>query len=468
MKCIKRDYCLMILLLVLLLSGCAGVTAVKETDPTILQLQEAIKQNPNDPKKRMELAQANLGKYIKRRQHRYLDRSIEEAREAVRLKPELADAHGLLSSVLMLKAIKSFDKELIDESKREYKEALRINPEWEKFDPPHLVAAAAYFAKSLKEKNKEYVDRAIKEVKEVIRLNPNYAPAHKMLGAIYYSQAKNELALLELKEAVRLNPSDPWARRGLAEVYSDQEKYDLALSELKEVVRLAPDDPNAHKSLGRIYTNKVHSGPENWDDEAIEKGIKAFKKIIRLTPEDAYAHRKLSYLYEHKGLYDLQIFEAKEALRLKKSAQNHRTLGSAYENKGDYDRALKEHHEALRLEPDYQYAHANVAYVYFLQNRFKDAVRTFKKHTKLADSPGTYPILDYYLSLKSLGKDIEAQEILKDYVRDFKGEAWELHLLGFHQGNLSESELVSKAKNKCERCEAHCYVGYQYLLKGDK
>ena len=38
----------------------------------------------------------------------------------------------------------------------------------------------------------------------------------------------------------------------------------------------------------------------------------------------------------------------------------------------------------------------------------------------------------------------------------------------YHQGKLSETELIDRAKNKGEECEAYFYIGYHYLLKGDK
>jgi len=473
MKWEKRNCLLISIPIALFLSGCAGVTPVKETDPTVLRLEEVVKQNPNDPQKRVELAAVYLGKYLQKKEKRYIDGALEEAREAIRLKPDLGRAHAQLSWILMIKATESHDEGLIYESKREYEEALRINPELadsERVHPPHLGAAMIYLSKS--RKDKKYVDRAIKELKEGIRLKPNSAPTHHLLGQIYYIQEKNELALLELKEALRLNPDDPETHKALAKVYIGQGKNELAISELKEAARLNPDDPETHKALGGIYEEKVYSGEKGWDDEAIELAIKEFKEVIRLTPEDAYAHRTLGWLYRHKELFDLNVFEAKEALRLKKSATNYRALGDAYLWKGDYDKAIKEFREALRLKPDFAEIHTYIAYTYFLEGRFEDAIEEFEKYFGSLESPygdiNSYRIIWQNLSLKHIGKNAEAKKLIEDFATGYKGEGWELDVFRYHQGKLTESELISRPRHKGDRCEAYFYIGYQHLLKGDK
>ncbi|NIO19200.1 MAG: tetratricopeptide repeat protein [Candidatus Aenigmarchaeota archaeon] len=466
MNWMKRNYWLVSIFIVLSLSGCAGVPVVKETDPTVLRSEEAVKQNPNDPQRRVELARVYLGKYQQGKQKRYLDGAIEETREAVRLRPDFIDANQLLVGVLMLKAMEGHDEGLIDEAKREYEEALKINPELarsEGFDPPHLGAAILYLNKS--KKDKRYIDRAIKEVKEGIRVNPNSASAHHLLGVIYHSQGKKELALLELKEAVRLNPNDPEIHKGLAGVYYDQGKKELVLSELKEAARLNPDDPETHKLLGDLY------GESYWDDKAVEQGIKEYKEVIRLTPEDALAHKRLADCYRRKGLYDLEIFEAKEALRLKKSPISYNALGNAYLWKGDYDKARKEFGEALRLKPDFASVYSDIAYTYFLEGRFEDAIEEFEKYFGSLESPygdiNSYRIIWQNLSLKHIGKDADAQKLIEDFAKGYKGEGWELDVFRYYQGKLTESELISRARHKGDRCEACFYIGYQYLLKGD-
>lgn len=420
----------------LILSGCTGFIGVRETDPDILKLREAIKHDPDDSQKHLALAGTYFLKYMDGGKKSYIDMSIQEAKEALRLSPGSGLIYYYLSSALMIKGAENLDEKLTNEARIKYNEALRITPELagnNNFPPPYLYSGGIYFFKSIKDK--KFVNDAIREIKEAIRINPKYAASHAALGTIYYS-------MLEEKE--------------------------LAELELKEAVRLSADVPDFHKLLGEMYREKIHSGEENWDVEAIEQGIKEYKEVIRLSPEDDEAHRELSNLYEHKGLYDLQIFEAKEAVRLNKSARNYVTLGNAYIRKEDYDQALNNFKEALKLRSDYAYPHYRIAFIYYLQNRFVEAIEEFERYYKLNDTPSTYAILWQYYSLKKMGKDVEAQKLLNNYAGNDKRKEWESCLIEYYKGKLTESELISKTRHNCDRCEAFFYIGSQYLLKNDK
>ncbi len=429
-----RFFLLNLLIVCLILTGCAGKISLRETDPEILRLEKAIEEQPNDFQKRLELSHTYFKKFFTSGGKNYINKAIEEARVSVNLNPESAQAHHFLSVTLMTKGAEDLDDGLIREARLENTKALSITPELvdeELYIPPQYFAGAIYLKKS--DNDKKFLDDAIREFKEVIRLKPNLGTAHSALGMIFYEQEKNEMALLELKEASRL----------------------------------MPDNPEFHKLLGELFHKKIHSGKENWDDEAIEQGIKEFKEVIRLTPEDDEAHMYLSIFYLHKGLYDLQLFEAKEAVRLKGNPKNYSTLGGAYKVIGNYDQALKEYNEVLRLKPNLASPHCDIAFTYYLQNRFQEAVQEFKKYFKLADTPDVYSILWQYISLKRLGSEVEAQKLIEDYAHSFKGNEWNSNLLDYYMGRLTESELIAKAKNKGDRCEAFYYIGCQYMLKNE-
>ncbi len=139
---------------------------------------------------------------------------------------------------------------------------------------------------------------------------------------------------------------------------------------------------------------------------------------------------------------------------------------------GEYDRALKAYREAFSLNPDVPDLYVHIAYTHFLNNRFERALEQFEKYFGLWDSPyggaNSYVKTWQYLSLKSLGKHDEAQKLLEDFAMGFRGEGWERSVFRYHQGKLSETELISRAKEKSQQCEAYFYIGSQYLLKGEK
>lgn len=216
-----------------------------------------------------------------------------------------------------------------------------------------------------------------------------------------------------------------------------------------------------------------------------DEAIASFKKGLELDPDDDELHGLLGDAYREKGLYDEAIASYNKALELEPAEEPgsfraiyHNDMAGAFLFKGEYEQARKQLREALRLaltELFESSVHGTIAFSYFLESRFDEAIKEFEESEKDAGmvlsflrSLEAYPIIHYHLSLKHVGRQSEAQKLLQDYVKEFKGNEWELSLLHYHQGKLTESELLSRARDKEKQCEAYFYVGSQYLVKGDK
>lgn len=412
------------------LDGCASVNEVIETDPDISKLSEEIKRSPYDPRPHLQLALLYSNKYKTKHSISYLDQAIHETREALLLAPDFPPAHGLLSTFLIEKAYATLDEDLIDESKNEYEKAIKLNPDFARAKdiyPPHIRTAQLYLIKSVKDKI--FIDRAIQELKESVRLNPNVSLSHFLLGGIYEDLDNNELALFEFNEAARLDP----------------------------------DNPEVYAHIGNLHKTGVHSRDGCLDESATEKGIAAYREAAKLDPHEALYHRELGWFYRHKRLYDMEVFEAREALRLENSHKSHKALGDAFLWKGEFEQAVEEYLEAIRLQPRDIDIIRTLAFTYFLLNKYDNAVREFTRFLNKADLPDTYALLWKYLSLKEIGKDIEAGKLLDDYTGRFKGKKWESLLINYHQGAISESDLISGTRHKCDKAEAYFYIGYNAL-----
>ncbi len=423
-----------ILIFILTFFGCAETT---KTDLAVNQLKKDLQEKPDNPYKHLELARAYWFKFQQEDRENYVDRTIEELREAIRLKPDYDQAYLMISWALAVKGGYKLDRKLFEDAKKAYAEALRINPKLSEIEgspPPQLLIAYAYFWQA-KKNNKSLLDDAIKELREAIRLKPDFAPSHALLGLIYYLQKKNELALLELQEASRLKP----------------------------------DDQKTREILGTLYYEYAESTrEEDRHTAAVEKGIKEFQEVIKLNPDDAVAHLSLGRLYGHKGLSDLYLLEAQEALRLQQTPSTHEGLGNANLVRGNYVGAAEEFKRSLELNPHRVGGHFGLALVYYLQNEFEDAIKELKKCSSLTDYSSTYRILWQYLSLTAIGKESEGQQLIKSYARTLRGQEWESRLLDYYQGIVTASKLISLAKNRFDRCEAYFYIGSRYFFQDDK
>jgi len=434
MRYTKGNFWLITVLIVVFLCGYAGITSYRETDPAVLQLRDAVKQNPSDAQMRAELAAVYFQKYKEAKQQHYLEGSITEAREALRLDANCGLAHFYLSLALIEKGTERGNEALLDEAVTAYKEALRTGPGLavaEGFPPAQFLAATKYLA--LSEKDSGLIDVAVRELQEAIRVKPRYAPSHAILGGIYYHlKGEKERAINALKEAIRCNS----------------------------------DYLEAHKWLAGIYKAELQQSGAERDEETIELAIREYGAVIRLDPQDDEAHRELSWVYRCKGSFDLSRAEAEAALRLERSAENHKALGDACLWKGDYAQARKELQEAMKSRPHYQEARYSLAFTCYLEQRFKEAVEESSRCMKLEDSPRVETILLQYLSLQGMGREAEADELLAEFSRCFAGEAWPSDLLAYHRGELRDSELLSKARHDFDRCTAYFYIGCRYLHRG--
>jgi tetratricopeptide (TPR) repeat protein len=436
MKYLKGNKWLLALLIMTFLSGFAGIPSFRETDPEVLQLQEELQKDSNNPQIRAELAAVYFEKYKKGKQLHYLEAAIGEARKAIRLNPDCGLAHFILSLALIEKGTESGNETLLDEAVREYREALRAGPALavaDRYPPVQFLAATKYLA--LSERDSTFIDDAVRELREAIRVKQGYAPSHVILGGIYY----------HLKG-----------------------KKGPAIREMREALQLDPDYLEAHRWLGGIYVQELKRKGGRGDDETIALAIEQYRQVLRIDPEDDEAHRNLAWLYRYRGRFEVSFAEATRALTLKKCAENHKALGEAHLWKGNYEGALEEFEKAVRENPDYEEAYYSKAFTYYLQRRFNNALEVVKRCIEFEDPPRIHTILLHYLALNAVGNDAEARKLLEECARTVKGEAWEAHLLSYLRGHLSKSELIANAEDSWERCEAYFYIGCQYFHKAKR
>ena len=409
------------------------------------QVEEALGENADEIQKNLLLSNFYMSKYHQTGEIGYLEQAIESVQKAVHLQPDFVFSRIMLYGFLSQKAIVQKDEALLAQLEAHYQALRQSSLELEDFKqipPPAHVAGALYYRISSEPMEEEeelrYEQKAIDVLQQAIRINPDFYGSHLLLGRIFYVQDKNDLAFSEVQEAIRLNGNDP-------------DNYEL---------------------LGDIYADNIHRAEDGWDEEAIIEGIRAYKQAIRLAPRHVGAHQGLSGLYIHQGAYNLAVMEGKIAVELSDNPFSHRLLGISLLFAKDYKQAIQEYREGLRQDKNKSYAilHAEIAFVHFLQSRFEDAAKEYQKYIELedADHLNTYSVIHYYLTLEQIGKQKKAQKLLSEYLPDFDGEEWELALLQFHLGKLSERELLNQAGNhRGKLSEAFFYAGYQYLLRGE-
>ena len=156
----------------------------------------------------------------------------------------------------------------------------------------------------LKEKQE---DKAIDQYKAILEKNPNQAGPHMLLGTIYDTQKRFELAEKHYSTALDINPDFSPAANNLAYLLAKQDKnLNRALSLAQNAKEKFPDDPKVMDTLGFVYLKK------GLYDSAIAEFTDSLKKI----PDNAMVRFHLGLTYYNKGDKDRAKTELKKALDL--------------------------------------------------------------------------------------------------------------------------------------------------------
>jgi tetratricopeptide (TPR) repeat protein len=129
-----------------------------------------------------------------------------------------------------------------------------------------------------------------------------------ILGALYDSHNKPELAQQHYEEALRVNPEFAPAANNLAYILAEKE---IDLNRALELAKLAkeklPDDPGVMDTLGWVYFKK------GLYDSAILEFLDSLEKI----PDDAMVNYHLGMAYYKKGEADKAKPVLEKALELR-------------------------------------------------------------------------------------------------------------------------------------------------------
>ncbi|OQY20288.1 MAG: hypothetical protein B6I36_01485 [Desulfobacteraceae bacterium 4572_35.1] len=202
-----------ILLIALLLGGCAGKTHI-------------------------DLAQSHYKmaqSYIATKDH---TGALTEMLQAVKIKPDNPDYQATLAMVY-------FNKQAYSKSEQHYKKSLQLRPN----DPNVQNNLAALYLNM-----QRWDDAAALFRKVADNLLFRYKTRALLgMGVAYSHGGKNMQAVLAFNEALKEYPNNVSALFLLAKTYYDMDKFDLARQRLEKVVKINPDAGAARMLLGQCY-----------------------------------------------------------------------------------------------------------------------------------------------------------------------------------------------------------------------
>lgn len=331
--------------------------------------EKALEVDSNYPLAYAGLADSYVNKYMA-----YYDRSVawlEEAeracKRALNLDSDLAEAHRALGRVYMF-------KKRPQDAIAEFKKAIDLKPDY--FE--------AY--RSLGWINEELgnFEETIGYAKKAIEIKPLDKESHLLLGLTYFDMNNFSEALKMFDQALEIAPDYYRAYYSKGNVFQREGKFPLAIQNYQKALEFGME-PNLYLDSGWVYL------VEKEFDQAIE----CFKKLIELGFFDFLAYYYLGLTYQLKGEKWMAAasYDSAAVLCVRKINEDssnpylHATLGLAYTALRKPEEGLKMAQRALKMEPDNGAILYDVARVYALQEKNKEAIETLAKAIKKPLAP---------------------------------------------------------------------------------
>ena len=189
---------------------------------------------------------------------------------------------------------------------------------------------------------------ALEELYQVLAIDDHHAPAHHLLGFIYFGRRDNVRALKHFQMAVAIDPDFDEAVANLGNLYLAMEQWEAAI-------------PLFEKLLGKPLYRTPHLAHNNVGWAKLSLGDLAaarhhFEMAIFLNPKFCLGHNNLGRLYAQQGRTELALEHFHKAVELCPLYQEpHYFLGRIYAALAAPEQSAKHFRRCFELGRDAPY-----------------------------------------------------------------------------------------------------------------
>ena len=235
---------------------------------------------------------------------------------------------------------------------------------------------------AINEYKQNNIKQAINVLKQVLVLDRNYAPAHKILGEIYYSRNDLSNAIISYTAAISFGDKDPLIYSNIGVMYMKLENYTQAVKFLQQATKLAPGNLNIKYSLASVLR----------DNNQTEKALNIYKQIADVSPQYQNIHNDIAGIYQLMGLAKKAMEEFKQAkqiaLNLKAKGKSNSwtflSLAIALDGLNEQEKAKIIINELILENPDFGHAYYIRARILKKEGQTRAANADLAKARKLA------------------------------------------------------------------------------------
>ncbi len=214
------------------------------------------------------------------------------------------------------------------------------------------------------------------------------------LAVVYLRQGKFQEGVDTVKRLLAQKPFHPEARDLLGKLYFSMNRFDLAVQELGEAHRLAPDDPSVSFALGLAHLKQKN----------LESARKIFAAMLRQQGDAPRVHIAFGAAYRETEYVNQAVEEFQRAIALDQRYPHvHYYLGLAYLDQGGSHKipeAIKEIEIELRRDSNDYLSNYLIGLIYFTDRQFDKAIPYLEKAARLdPQKPDAYVYLGRALYL---------------------------------------------------------------------
>lgn len=171
-----------------------------------------------------------------------------------------------------------------------------------------------------------------------------------------------------LAQTLKVSPANTQALQLLGLVKHNTGQFADAIGLFKRSLELEPDNPENYNNLGLCY-----SGIGQFDE-----AISSLQRAIELEPNTACFYSNLGLQYRHKDDLELATQSFQKSLAIAETETTWGMLGGCYGEKLELDKAEECFKKAIAIRPSFAGAHIDLANVYHLKGRWKEAWKEYE------------------------------------------------------------------------------------------
>ena len=297
------------------------------------------------------------------------------------------------------------------------------------------------------------------ELESLVAERPGEAEALATLGRLYQEAGDTEGARGLFERALQADPGNFTARHGLGRILLEEKRYAEALEQFDRAIQAESGFPFAYADRAR-----ARAALEDRAGAAVD-----LEDAIRLDPDDPwnYLDRGKLRLAARRPGEALEDFS--RAIALDPANFLARVLRAGIlEEQGHGPDAIADYEEVLRLRPDYDFAYASLAGLYYIRGDWEQAGGMFQKAYQAEPEEACYALLGA-LCLKQAGRGREAAEALNALASRLPAGSWEREAARYLADPARELAMlaeVTREPNRARRGRLLFYLGSQFLLEG--